>query len=131
MQVASVVFCISLLRTVSKENVVIMRIAGPKRIIIQSVTILLPPFLFKYIFKSCSRLASSDLPGSGAGAADPSAGHPLHPQRGRLPLDGPDEAAAGEELQHPFFAHQSLQLLLLPSSSCLLLSCVLEIRRWI
>lgn len=53
---------------------------------------------------------SSDLPRSWAGAADPGAAHPLHPQWGRLPLDRPDEAAAGEKLRHPL----SLSLHLLP-----------------
>lgn len=42
------------------------------------------------------RFVRADLPGPGAGAADLGAGHPLHPQRGGLPLDGPDEAAAGD-----------------------------------
>lgn len=50
-----------------------------------------------------SCFSPSDLSRPRAGAADPGTAHPLHPQRGGLPLDRPDEAAASTlvSLLHP------------------------------
>lgn len=49
-----------------------------------------------------------DLPRPRAGAADLGSAHPMHPQRGGLSLDWPDEAAAGKKpcpLIHASFLH--------------------------